>query len=82
MCKKLIIAIKTLGWSEVLNTSKLANHGIQNFKYFVSKHPLIMKQVMRSSSAPVNHHMQIDTQFSYIDDNSIKENTHLSNERL
>jgi hypothetical protein len=44
MCKKLVIGMKTLGCSEVSNTSKipwyLANHGIQNrVFYMLAKHP-------------------------------------------
>jgi hypothetical protein len=43
MYKKLVIVMKTLGYSEVLNTSKilwyLANHDIQNIVvYILNKH--------------------------------------------
>jgi hypothetical protein len=43
MYKKLVIAMKTLGWSGVSNTPKipwyLANHGIQNrVFYMLAKH--------------------------------------------
>jgi hypothetical protein len=42
MCKKLVIAMKTLGWSGVSNTPKiswyLVNHSIQNrFFYMLAK---------------------------------------------
>jgi hypothetical protein len=55
MYKKLVIVMKTLGWSEVLNTPKIpwyvANHGIQNTAFYILvKH--LSKKIPWYSSIP------------------------------
>jgi hypothetical protein len=63
MYKKLVIAMKTLGWSGVSNTPKilwyLANHGIQNrVFYMLTKHlsgkiPWYLRMLGLTGESPV-----------------------------
>jgi hypothetical protein len=50
MGKKLVIAVKTLGWSKLLNTQKitlyLANHDIQNIIFYMLAKHLTGKNIM------------------------------------